>query len=61
MLASFPGPAQLFVVMQATESWAGAGNEASHMQGMDKLRVRVRVRVDSSSSCPGAHCKEQSC
>ena len=25
-LASFPGPAQLFVV---TESWAGPGNEAS--------------------------------
>ena len=28
-VASFPGPAQLSVVLQATESWVGPGNKAN--------------------------------
>ena len=40
-LASFPGPAQLSVasVLQATESWAGPGNEASETSRLMRLEL----------------------
>ena len=31
VVASFPGPAQLFVASIVTESWAGPGNEAKRV------------------------------
>ena len=50
-LASFPGPAQLSfafsTVKQATESWAGPGNEASNLQEFANLQ-KYNCKTDLS-------------
>ena len=41
-IASFPGPTQLSIILQVTESWAWSGNEASiDMCVVYQLRIHV--------------------
>ena len=53
IVASFPGPAQLFIacstVLIATESWAGPGNEANQIA----LLCAYLAPVDSRLGCMG--------